>query len=247
MTIEGEDRGYVLHRYPFSDSSLVLEVLTASRGRLGLLARGARRPRSRLGGVEAGRAFLLRWRGQGELPTLVAADEAAPARLLGSFQSLCLFYVNELVLRLTARNDPVPELFAAYTEALEDLAREADAAWHLRRFEQRLLRALGWAAEFSRCAVCGELWQPGTDAWSQRPGGAFRCPRHPEPGAALLPDAVVAWLRGPMTEAPAPDLREALRHHLRTQIEMLLEGRPLESRRLLAAYLVRQRDSRRPT
>ena len=246
MTTEGEDRAFILHRYPFSDSSLVLEVLTASRGRLGLLARGARRPRSALGGLEAGRPFLLRWRGHGELLTLVGADEASPARLFDPWQGLCLFYVNELVLRLTARNDPAPELFAAYTEVLEAFWSERRATWYLRRFEQRLLQSLGWAADLSHCAVCGSAWQPGTDAWSQGPGTAPRCPRHAEPGAPVLPDALIQWLRGHMAEAPPAAVREPLRRYLRAQIDGLLDGRPLESRRLLAAYLQRQRDSGRP-
>ncbi|AIA55992.1 DNA repair protein RecO [Acidithiobacillus caldus] len=247
METEGEDHAFVLHRYPFSDSSLVLEVITAGHGRLGLLARGARRPRSALGGLEAGRPFVLRWRGRGELPTLVSADEVAPARLPGPWQGLCLFYVNELVLRLTVRNDPVPELFAAYAEVLEDLWAGARATWHLRRFEQRLLRALGWAADLPYCTVCGTAWKLGSDAWSQGPGAAPRCPLHAEPGGLILTDAMIQWLSGSMIQAPVSSIQDPLRRYLRAQIDELLDGRPLESRRLLAAYLRRQKDSGRQT
>lgn len=166
------DKGYVLHSYPYRETSLIVQVWTQKHGRLGLVARGARRPRS------AARSLLvpfqslaLDWFGRGELRTLKTAEPAAPAAPLAGASLMSAFYLNELLLKLTTRDDPHEGLYAAYDEAIAGLralsrrggdeaggphatapAKEPSRALEpiLRRFELRLLQEVGYALELAR-------------------------------------------------------------------------------------------------
>jgi len=118
------DRGYVLHTYPYRETSLILQVWTRQHGRLGLVAKGARRPKS------AHRSLLvpfqplaLDWFGRGELRTLKTAEPAAPATPLAGQGLMAAFYLNELLLKLTHRDDPHEGLFDAYDAAITELRR----------------------------------------------------------------------------------------------------------------------------
>lgn len=137
---------FLLHHRPFRDSSLLIDVLTRDHGRFAVVARGARAARSRLKGVL--RPFLplrLSWVARGDLGTLTGAElDGAPLALTGD-ALLSGYYVNELLLNLLHRHDPQPEVFAAYRDAIRQLAASPVAAVPLRRFEMELLALLGYA------------------------------------------------------------------------------------------------------
>jgi len=152
---------YVLHSYPFRETSLVLEVFTRHHGRVALVARGARRPRSALRGVlQAFQPLLLSWAGKSELRTLHKAEWQGGLPQLRGEGLLCGFYLNELLLKLLARDDPHEQLYAAYEETLHALGRHDDHAGTLRRFEMRLLQELGYALTLDRDAGSGDPVQP---------------------------------------------------------------------------------------
>ncbi|HXN16074.1 MAG TPA: DNA repair protein RecO, partial [Usitatibacter sp.] len=123
LTDPGLDRGYVLHRYAYRETSLILQVWTEKHGRVGLVAKGARRPKS------ASRSLLvpfqplaLSWFGRGELRTLKSAEPAAAAATpLRGASLMSGFYLSELLLKLTHRDDPHEGLFAAYDAAIGEL------------------------------------------------------------------------------------------------------------------------------
>jgi DNA repair protein RecO (recombination protein O) len=144
-----DEPAFVLHTYPYRETSLIVEALTEHCGRVALVARGAKRPRSELRGVlQAFQPLALSWAGTGELRTLVKAEWRGGLPLPGGAALLCGFYLNELVLKLTAREDPHPSLFAEYAATLQALtadARPAAQAAILRSFELRLLAELGYA------------------------------------------------------------------------------------------------------
>ena len=103
---------FVLHSYPFKETSLVVELLTRGFGRIAVVAKGARRPKSSLRGVlMAFQPLLVAWSGKGELHTLVRAEWEGRYRPLKGLSLICGFYVNELLLKLTARHDPHERLF----------------------------------------------------------------------------------------------------------------------------------------
>ena len=154
------DRGYVLHSYPYRETSLILQAWTEKHGRLGLVAKGARRPKSSSRSVLVNfQPLVLDWFGRGELRTLKTAEPASPAIPLAGPSLLSAFYLNELLLKLTTRDDPHEGLFAAYDTAISELravsrlvppASSLDIERVLRRFELKLLQELGYAVELAR-------------------------------------------------------------------------------------------------
>jgi DNA repair protein RecO (recombination protein O) len=154
------DRGFVLHSYPYRETSLILQAWTEKHGRLALVAKGARRPKS------ASRIVLvpfqpltLDWFGRGELRTLKTAEPTVPATPLAGEALMSAFYMNELLLKLTTRDDPHEKLFEAYDAGITNLRalsrsnaapRAADIEPVLRAFELKLLQELGYALELAR-------------------------------------------------------------------------------------------------
>ena len=157
-----DDRaGFVLHSYPYRETSLIIEVLTADHGRIAMVARGAKRPRSELRGVlQAFQPLALSWAGTGELKTLLKAEWQGGLPLVGGAALLCAFYLNELLLRLLPREDAHPQLFADYRAALASLAEGGEQAPVLRRFELRLLAELGYALPLTHEADSGRPIEP---------------------------------------------------------------------------------------
>lgn len=148
--------GYLLHTYPYRETSLVAEVYTRDSGRVALIARGARRPRSALRGVlMAFQPLLFAWSGKAELKTLHKAEWQGGYLPLRGLSLICGFYLNELLLKLLPREDPHENLFEAYAAALAQLPSAHDHAAVLRRFERVLLQELGYGLVFDREVTTG--------------------------------------------------------------------------------------------
>ena len=153
---------FVLHTYPYRETSLVVESFTRNFGRVGLVARGARRPRSALRGLMmAFQPLLLSWAGKSELRTLHKAEWQGGIPQLRGLGLMCGFYLNELLLKFLAREDPHDRLFDLYQDAIAALAHEPEPATVLRRFEKHLLKELGYALILDREADSGRPIDPG--------------------------------------------------------------------------------------
>ena len=151
-------RGYVLHSYPYSESSLIVETFTRENGRVPLVARGARRPKSTVRGVLlAFQPILLSWSGKTELRTLIKAEWLGGQDPLTGLGMICGFYLNELLLRLLPRDDPHERLFDRYQETLAALGAAQELPASLRRFEKALLDELGYGVILDREAATGEI------------------------------------------------------------------------------------------
>ena len=151
-----EHPGYLLHTYAYRETSLVAEIYVREVGRVAVIARGARRPRSALRGVlMAFQPLMLSWSGKSELKTLHKAEWQGGYAPLRGLSLICGFYLNELLLKLLPREDPHEELFEAYATALAQLPAAQDHAAVLRRFERVLLQELGYGLVFDREAVSG--------------------------------------------------------------------------------------------
>jgi DNA repair protein RecO (recombination protein O) len=155
-----DESAFVLHSYPFRETSLILDVFSRSHGRLAIVARGARRPRSSLRGLLMNfQPLLLSWFGKGEVRTLHSAEWQGGQPYLQGTALMCGFYLNELLLNLLARDDPHQQLFDYYRATLYRLAHEADHAATLRCFEKHLLQELGYALVLEREADSGQAIQ----------------------------------------------------------------------------------------
>lgn len=150
---------WLLHARPWQETSQLLEVFTAEYGRVGLIAKGVRRPKSPLRGVlQPFQPLLISFSGKSELKTLRSAElQGVPQPLLGD-AVMAGFYVNELLLKILQREDSYPSLFAAYGNTVRQL-RSGRPAWPLRRFEQALLGEQGYAVE-TRFDADGEILEP---------------------------------------------------------------------------------------
>lgn len=142
---------YILHRRRYRETSLLLECLSAEYGRVGVIAKGAARPRRRAATpLQAFQRFTLTWVGRGELRTLVDHDPDGTALALSGTQLYSGFYANELVMRLTGRDDPNAEVFAAYERTLRELGDAQNAVEPtLRGFEKTLLDACGYGLQLA--------------------------------------------------------------------------------------------------
>jgi len=139
--------GYMLHAAPWRETSLLVQVFTRDHGQLALVAKGAKRPASALRPVlSAFQPLALSWSGKGEVKTMIRAEWSGIRALHGrSFMSA--WYMNELLLKLLAREDPHPTLFDAYNHALTQLAQGSRAVGALRRFEWILLQETGYGLD----------------------------------------------------------------------------------------------------
>ncbi|KAF1688990.1 DNA repair protein RecO [Pseudoxanthomonas taiwanensis] len=235
MRIDG-DPGFVLHARPWRETSLLVEVLSAGHGRLGLVARGVQSPRRQP--LRAALQPLQHIRFDavlaGELAQLRAAEALDAAPLLAGEALLAAFYVNELVLRLAPRQDPLPELLAAYARTRERLRAGEPLAWTLRRFERDLLQALGVGFEL-HCDGDGQPLDPAARYRLDPEHGPRRLLSdrgHGERNAAATGAALLALARD---QRPAPEDLASLRLPLRAVLAHHLGPRGLKSWDMAAA------------
>ncbi len=163
-----DEAAFVLHTYPYKETSLIVDALTRHHGRVALIARGAKRPRSALRGVLLAFAPLtISWvqarsravagvvtgtHGGSDLRTLTRAEWMGGLRTLRGDALMAGFYLNELIQKLLARDDSHEALFDAYLAALALLAEDHPAAPVLRHFEVVLLREVGYAMRLAQTA-----------------------------------------------------------------------------------------------
>ena len=151
-----DEAAFVLHSYPFRETSLIVEVFSRQHGRVPLVARGARRPRSALRGLLMNfQPLQLSWFGKHEVRTLHGAEWQGGQPQLQGTALLCGFYLNELLLNLMARDDPHESLFDYYQQTVLRLVQETDHAFTLRSFEKHLLQELGYALDLEHEAGSG--------------------------------------------------------------------------------------------
>ena len=156
--IENWQRGFVLHRRAYSETSLLVDVFTEDTGRLSLLAKGARARRSAWKSVlQPFTPLLLRWSGKSGLKILTKAEPAAITLPLQQTALYSVFYVNELICRVLEQETAQPQLFQDYLRCLTELAGTPLAVEPvLRRFEFQLLQSLGYGVDFLHCAGSGQ-------------------------------------------------------------------------------------------
>jgi DNA repair protein RecO (recombination protein O) len=233
------DEGFVLHGYPYLETSLIIEAFTRRHGRMAFVAKGARRPKSNLRGtLQAFQPLNISWFGKAELKTLKSAESVRIGPQLVGQALLSGFYLNELLLKLAHREDAHEALFETYADTIlrlqglslpgvidaaqlgsAPLARQIAPV--LRQFERQLLAELGYGLMLEEDAqhqaiqpalrYAYVLEQGPTRIATGRPGGAAALELQ---GKSLL-DIARDDYRDPVTAAEAKQLmRHVLNHHL---------------------------------
>ncbi|MBL8201957.1 MAG: DNA repair protein RecO [Chromatiales bacterium] len=223
---------FILHARPYQETSQILEVLGAQHGRVGLVARGARRPKSPWRSVL--QPFLplrLSWAGRGALYTLRGAEAASFALALDGVALMGAFYLNELVLNFVRRGDPHPGLFIAYSQALAELRSGGDPEPALRRFELQMLADVGYGLNLEHDVLNDVPLDP--DALYE-----YRLEQGPVPvaadGAALAMSGAVLLAIG-RGDLSSPATLQAAKRLLRSVLAHYLDGRTLKTRAVLAS------------
>jgi len=224
--------GYLLHHRPWRDTSRILEVYTREHGRMTLFARGVRGPTAKLAAVlQPFQPLLLSFSGRGEAPALTGAERAHECAALPAPCLLAAFYMNELLLKLTTRHDPLPELFDHYHATLGQLRGGAPLEPALRLFEKRLLEILGYGLDLTH-EQSGEPLKP-HGCYHFRPGAGLNAADPGSPGA-LRGESLLALAAGQLESAP---VLEDARRVLKAALAGCLEGRPLATREVAKALV----------
>ena len=137
---------YILHQRPFRDTSQILEIFSRDFGRLSVVSRGSRGPKSRLKAIlQPFQPLQANWSVRGEMPSLGQVETASIKRpSLKSSALPCAFYINELIMRLLHKYDVHEDIFELYQKTLYGLSVAEDLELELRLFEKSLLKYLGF-------------------------------------------------------------------------------------------------------
>jgi DNA repair protein RecO (recombination protein O) len=230
-----QEPAYVLHRRPYRETSLMVDLFTLNAGRVTVIARGANTARSPLKAqLQPFQPLLLDWTGRSDLKTLTQTDVRPGPSLTRTLALYSGLYVNELLQRTLPLADPNPRLFAAYIQLLDDLSQVSDVEPVLRRFEKAFAGELGYSF----------AWDQTTDT-SEEVVNHGQYYYDPEQGILALPSET-ARLRGlsgqTLRALAAGDLesvecRRVAKRVTRVLVDFLLQGRELNSRRLFSSHL----------
>jgi len=219
-------RAFVLHRRPYRNTSLLLEIFAEGEGRFPAIMRGAAKGKS-VGLLQSFVPLRLSWGGQGEVKSLhqAEADDFHLHALHGK-ALYCGLYLNELLMRLMPRGEAHDGVLANYIRALAALASDAPQDWTLRRFELQLLQALGYALAVDQTIVGEAVQADGYYSYQQNAGFSPVAPGSP---GAIAGEVLIA-LQQDSCEDPA--VRRSAKQLLRSVIDYYLGYKPLKSREL---------------
>lgn len=227
------EAAYLLHSRPYRESSQIVEIFGQDHGRIGLVARGSRRPKSRWKSIlQPFQPMRMSWSGRGSLQTLRAAE---PTSLPLQFTGLRLmggYYMNELLISLLHRSDPYPNLFAHYGAALAKLAAGEALELTLRRFELTLLAEIGYGLVTDRDAADGQPLR--AECWYE-----YLVDQGPVPvadgtvGALVVCGADLTAIGEGVLDRP--ERLQIAKRLLREKLNWCMGGRALKTRQVIAA------------
>ncbi len=223
---------YVLHTYPFRETSLIVEVFSRDFGRMALLARGARRPRSAIRGLLMSfQPLEIAWAGKGEVLTLMKAEWQGGQPLLTGEALFCGYYLNELLMHLLPREDAHDRLFSGYAKMLIRLASDPTGKVHeadLRSFEKILLQELGYGLTLTH-DNSGAAIEPAAHYTYRMEQGPVRL-EHAEAAAQVVSGKTLIDLAA--EDFSDPRSRSEAKQLMRTLMAYYLGGKELETRKI---------------
>lgn len=224
---------FLLHQRDFRDSSRIVECFARDRGRVCLFAKGVRRSGSSLSALlQPFVPLLLSWSGPGDGGTLTAAELMASPLALPPQALMSGFYLNELILKLLAREDPHPEIYEAYSLALTALVAQGGESRALRLFEKQLLDALGLGLDYAREAGSGEPVRPDAYYHVRPERGVVRVAAEPDPAADYRGRDLLSLAAEELADAAS---LAAAKRLLREALAGPLDGRELTTRAVARA------------
>ena len=243
IRIDGEP-AFVLHTRAYRETSQLVDLFTRHYGRLRVVARGFRRPKTGGRVLEPFIPLVVGWSGKGELKNLVSAEPSGHPLLLTGNHLFSGFYLNELILRLLADHDPHETLFDSYLEVIARLSGGEEIEPTLRIFEYSLLDEIGYGLVLDSTIDAGNAVEPDSWYWFDPSTGVsertFMDKEKSQPnwfrGSELL--AIAAG------EYTAPTSAKSAKRLMRLAIQSLLGDKPLRSRELFVRDRVQFQEPR---
>ena len=144
------DECFLLHQRPYGETSIISEVFTKKNGKMSLIAKGAKKPKSKFFGYLVPFYKLnITYSGRSELKTLTNIDrDLSDFNNTLSKKSYSLLYINELLIKLLPKDASHLELFNLYESFLEEASKKKEIEIVLRHFELDLLDMLGYGLDY---------------------------------------------------------------------------------------------------
>ncbi len=251
------EAGYLLHYTQYGDANFIVDFFSLNHGRVSLLAKGARSSKPRTRALyQPFQPLLVSWWGEHELRTLTGIEESGKALVLQGKALPCGYYLNEIMIRLLAKDQPYQNLFAHYALSLSELAANEDTPEPvLRRFEVQLLDTLGLLPDFAHCRNDGEslqadehyLFYPGSSQAVLVPqeDKHIAIPKKQQPEAVFHPDGETLDVGVPLSGRTLLALAEfdiddasvlkEIKPLMRRLLQAHLGDKPLNSRELFSS------------
>ncbi len=230
------EAAFVLHARAYRESSQIIEIFSRHHGRIGLVARGSQRPRSRWKAIlRPFQPMRMSWSGRGSLQTLRAAESTSLPLPFTGMRLMAGYYTNELLIALLHRNDPHENLFAHYGAALAALSGGEEIEPTLRRFELALLAEIGYGLVTDRDAADGQPLR--SDGWYE-----YFADQGPVPvavgsvGALVVSGADLTAIGNGVFDQP--ERLVIAKRLLREKLNWCLGGRSLKTRQVMASMQV---------
>jgi len=212
----------VLRKLDYGEADRIFTLLTRTHGKVGAIAKGVRRPESKLGpSLELyGHVDVLLAKGRGELDVVAQVQRVQGYRIGGDVDRMAhAALIAELAERVCEDRHPVEGVYELAVMALDELGRESDPRRASAYFMMAALDLLGYAPQLSTCASCDAALQPKPAPFSAEAGG-FLCERCALPSMSPVPLATIKVLR----LMAAGDLETYRRLKLEPAILMAIEA-----------------------
>ena len=228
--------GFILHRRPYRETSLLLDVFSRDHGRIGLIAKGAKRKHSRVAGLlQPFQRLQIAWSGKGELMTLTGVDSDTTAYQLNSRKLIAGFYINELIIRMLHQHEAHPDLFSAYDTTLNALTIvDRDEQEALRIFEKSLLKSIGYGLVLDHDVQSGCVIEAGCEYYYQIEQGPTRNTPSTSDYVQISGETLSAINKECLDTKKS--LREA-KQLMRYMLQRYLGTKPLASKKLYQSYM----------
>lgn len=225
---------WVLHRRAYRETSALLELFTYEYGRIGAVARGVR-GRGWNALVEPFVPLQASWSGRGELKSIVGLEQAGRSYRLTGVALACGFYMAELLMALTCREDPLPQSWETYALALDGIQSQSREPL-LRRFEVALLDECGYGLLLSEDVNGAQINGSTSYCYGPQvgpvPGSGWAADGHTQSGVRVSGKTLLALNAGDIDYLGRDPGRAEARRLMRLVVASHLDGRRLRSREI---------------
>ncbi len=219
---------YLLHRWPYSETSLLVDLFTREHGRIAAIAKGGRRLKSRFrGALQPFQELVVQYTGKGEVRTMTLAEPVVARAYLSRERLFCGYYMSELVIRMLHRFDPHEALYDAYKEAIQLIRGNQEPQQVLRQFEKTLLEEVGYGLHLEQEPATGRAIERGVLYRYKPDTGPTRYDGNQGGGVLVHGDSLLALSMGVNLDARS---RLELKKLTRVVLSEHMNGRALHSR-----------------